>query len=97
MDHLPDGDREADLLPAWLSPRPAEEAESTDDANSSGNRPERAAGHRGALDQVESLAEPDNAGQEQQPSEDASRNCHVTVTPGLGGRISRRIVRVPHW
>src|SRR5690348_11864123 len=59
-----------------LAPRPAEQAETRDDACRSDDGPERAAGHRRPLDQIEPLPEPDRAGHEEQPSDHASGDGH---------------------
>src|SRR3954462_3034233 len=53
---------------ARLPPRPAEQDEACDEADSSRDRPERAAGHRRSLDQVGSLFDPDDTRQAEQSS-----------------------------
>jgi hypothetical protein len=60
-----------------LTPRPAEQAEPCDEADGAGDRPERAARHRGALDQPASLADPDDAHQDEHSSHHTPRDDHA--------------------
>ena len=65
-----------------LAPRPAEQSEAGDDARASDDGPERAAGHRRSLDQVEPLAEPDRAGHDEQRSDHALDDGHgIAILP----------------
>src|SRR5207302_8681408 len=59
-----------------LTPRPAEQAETGEEADRTGDGPERAAGHRRTLDQPGSLADPDDAGQDEHGSDDTPRDDH---------------------
>ena len=59
-----------------LAPWPAEQAETRNDARPADNGPERAAGHRRSLDQVEPLPEPYHAGGDEQATDHASGEGH---------------------
>ena len=72
-----------------LAPWPAEQAKTRNDARSSDDGPERAAGHRRSVDQVKPLPEPYRASHEEQPSDHASGEGHGK--PALSGNIPA------HW
>src|SRR5581483_4706124 len=78
-------------LRARLTPGPAEEDDAGDDEEGAHDRPERAAGHRRAVDQVEPLPEPDDPGQGEQRSDDASRVGHVSEYRARAEAVCSRV------
>ena len=63
----------------WLTPGPAQQAQASDDAERADDRPKRAAGHRGPLDELGSLANPDGAGYNKHGSHHTPRDDHTAA------------------
>ena len=63
----------------WLTPGPAQQAQASDDAERADDRPKRAAGHRGSLDELSSLANPDGAGYNKHGSHHTPRDDHTAA------------------